>query len=102
MNLDKLKSLDKDDLLNALGLETRRSTGESLLTGFALFGVGLLVGAGVGLLVAPSTGRELRSDINKRLQEAPEALAQLPKRANEAIHHATDRVTERFEDGKKA
>lgn len=102
MNLDKIKSLDKDDLLNLLGLETRQSMGESLLTGFALFGVGVLVGTGVGLLVAPRPGRELRQDLNKRLHDAPEAMAQLPRRANEAIHHASERIVERFEDGKKA
>jgi hypothetical protein len=100
MTLDKMKSLDKDDFLNMLGLETRRNTVDYMVPALALFGVGLLIGTGVGLLVAPRPGRELREDIAQRLQQAPEAMARLPQRASEAMQRASDSVAEKMLDHK--
>ncbi len=74
MTLRNLKDLDKDDLLRMIGLQTRRSVAESLLPVIAIFGVGVLVGTGVGLLLAPKPGRELREDLRHRLQGAAEEL----------------------------
>lgn len=100
MNVDKLKSLDREDFLNILGLESRRNTVDYLVPALALFGVGVLVGTGVGLLVAPRPGRELREDLAHRLQQAPDAIAKLPQRANDAMHRVTDQLAERLPDGK--
>ena len=36
------------------------------------FGVGLLVGAGIALLLAPKPGRQLREDLRERLRRSPE------------------------------
>lgn len=96
MNIDQMKNLDKNDFLNMLGLETRRSPADYIMPALALFGLGVVVGTGVGLLVAPRPGRELREDLAHRLQNAPEAMARLPQRANDAMH----RVTESLADGK--
>lgn len=68
MNLKNLKDLDKDELLRKIGLETMRSTGETALSVLTIFGVGILVGAGVGMLLAPKAGRDLREDLRQRLQ----------------------------------
>ena len=38
----------------------------------ATFGIGLLVGAGIGMLMAPKAGRELRDDLRDRLRRIPE------------------------------
>ncbi len=100
MTLDKMKNLDKDDLLNMLGLETRRTAADYMVPALALFGLGVVVGTGVGLLVAPRPGRELREDIAQRLQNAPEAMSRLPQRANEAMHRASEQIAEKFHDGK--
>ena len=51
---------NKRDILNALGLETETNFWTVALAGF---GVGCLVGAAVAIMVAPKSGRELRSDI---------------------------------------
>lgn len=64
----KNMSISKDDILEALGLETASSTdwmGPAIIG----FGVGALVGAAVALLVAPKPGMELREDLMKRGRE---------------------------------
>ncbi len=97
MNLDKMKSMEKDDFLNLLGLETRRNAVDYMVPALALFGVGVVVGTGIGLLVAPRPGRELRQDLAQRLQNAPEALSRLPQRANEAMHRVSDQYVDKHE-----
>ena len=46
-----------------------RSTGAQVLMGAGLVGGGILVGAGVALLFAPMTGRELRSRIKDQVTD---------------------------------
>lgn len=55
-----MKSFNKSDILDALGIETGSSWLPSALAGF---GVGCIVGAAVAMLLAPKSGRELREDI---------------------------------------
>ena len=61
--------LDKDELLSQLGLETKSSLGHSIISALGPFGVGMLVGAGVALLLAPKSGRELREDIRNKVSQ---------------------------------
>jgi hypothetical protein len=63
-----LRKMDKDDLLNLLGLETRKGPSDWMLPALGAFSVGLLVGAGLGMLMAPKAGPELRNDLRNRLQ----------------------------------
>jgi len=65
--IKELKNLDKDDILAALGLQTKRTVTEMIVPVLGLFSAGLLVGVGVGLLVAPRSGRELREDLGKQV-----------------------------------
>jgi hypothetical protein len=76
MNLKNLKQLDRDDFLNLIGLETKPSTAGWLTAALGTFGVGLLVGAGIGLILAPKPGRELRSDIRGHLRDASEDVSE--------------------------
>lgn len=94
MTIDQIKALGKDDLLNLLGLETKRSNGDFILPALAVFGVGALVGVGVGMLLAPRTGKDLRQDISHRLHNAPDVIAALPHKASVAMHRASDQVSE--------
>jgi gas vesicle protein len=75
MNLKDLKNLDKDEILGLLGLETKATTSRWLAGTLSTFGIGMLVGAGVALMLAPKTGRELRGDLRDRLRRAPEDLS---------------------------
>jgi hypothetical protein len=53
----------REDILDALGVEHE---GSWLPIALAGFGVGCILGAGIALLLAPKTGRELRDDMMKR------------------------------------
>jgi gas vesicle protein len=71
MKLKELRNLDKDDILEMMGLQSRTSTAAWLAGTLGTFGVGLLVGAGIGLLLAPKPGRELREDLRDRFRRIP-------------------------------
>jgi hypothetical protein len=68
MKLHDLKDMDKDDYLALIGLQTKRSLTTELLGTLGTFGIGMLVGAGVALLLAPKPGRELRHDIRAKIR----------------------------------
>ncbi|MGZ3461468.1 MAG: hypothetical protein ACXU86_23500, partial [Archangium sp.] len=70
-----LKKMDKDDLLNLLGLESKKGPTDWMLPALGAFSVGLLVGAGLGLLMAPKPGVELRNDLRNRMQGGQDSLA---------------------------
>ena len=50
-----------------MGLSIKRSTAERVLEASAFLGVGLLLGAGLALLLAPKSGKGLREDIGQKL-----------------------------------
>ena len=75
MNLKDLATLDKDDLLGTLGLEKKDSFGATLAGTLGTLSIGMLIGVGIGLMLAPKAGRGLREDIRERLRGVPEALA---------------------------
>ena len=58
-----LRDLSADDILSAMGLQTRRTTTDYMLPALGIFGVGVLVGAGIGMLFAPKAGSEIRNQI---------------------------------------
>jgi hypothetical protein len=58
------KALDRDVVLDRLGLERRTPLGD-FFTGLGLFSIGVLVGAGLGLMFAPKRGEEMRSSLNE-------------------------------------
>jgi hypothetical protein len=51
--------LDREDMLRRIGLQQRTPTSD-VFTGLGLFAVGVLVGAGLGLMFAPKRGDEMR------------------------------------------
>jgi hypothetical protein len=63
----RLSDFDKDTVLEMLGLATRPSTAGKAVGFFGLFGLGLIAGAAVGLLLAPRPGAELRAEMARRL-----------------------------------
>jgi hypothetical protein len=52
--------IDRDELLKRVGLEERTPRGD-FFTGLGLFSIGVLVGAGLGLMFAPKRGEDMRA-----------------------------------------
>jgi hypothetical protein len=75
LSLKDLKKLDRDDVLELVGLETRRSTAETALPALGIFLAGALVGVGVGLLLADKPGTQLRGDLRQRIQGGQDKLS---------------------------
>ena len=69
MKLSDIRDLSKDDILAALGLASKPTTSERLLGTLGIFGIGLLVGVGAALLLAPKSGQDLREDLGDRLRK---------------------------------
>ena len=69
MKLSDISDLSKEDILSALGLASKPSNSERLLSAVGIFGVGLLVGAGAALLFAPKSGQGLREDLSERFRK---------------------------------
>jgi hypothetical protein len=82
-NMKNLKNIDRDELLEYLGLQTKRTPTDWILPSIGLFGAGILVGAGIGLLMAPKSGAELREDLRLRLQRGEEMGAFPPSMGQE-------------------
>jgi hypothetical protein len=61
-----LRDVSKEDMLAMLGLQPKKSFFEAALPSLGLFGAGLLVGAGLGILLTPRSGSELRAKLFER------------------------------------
>lgn len=79
---DVAKSLPStDEVLRAIGLQRARN-GSDLLGGVAVFGAGMLVGAGLALLFAPGSGAEMREQIGAKVGDAKEKIGEIASSAS--------------------
>jgi hypothetical protein len=67
--LTDYKNMTRDELLGMLGLETKPAPAEQWMAAIGTFAAGLVVGAGVALLLAPTSGRELRAELKSRIPD---------------------------------
>ena len=80
------ESVTPDHLLNSIGLARTNTTSTmtDIAMPIALFGVGLLVGAGLALFLTPKSGPELRKDLSRQANKLGNAVREripaLPKR----------------------
>jgi hypothetical protein len=73
-DLRKLSRVDRDGVLHRLGLE-QHTPQSDFFASLGVFAVGVLVGAGLGLMFAPRPGTEIRSQLGQRIKNrgrAPE------------------------------
>ncbi|HEY6004255.1 MAG TPA: YtxH domain-containing protein [Anaeromyxobacter sp.] len=68
--------MDRDAILDRLGLEERTPAGD-FFTGLGLFSIGVLVGAGLGLMFAPKRGEEMRAALNEAWKNRGKAAQEL-------------------------
>lgn len=70
-------NVNPNQLLNALGLQRvvkTRSTVADTAYPVALLSAGILLGAGLALVLAPKSGRELRDDLSRQAKELSTAV----------------------------
>jgi len=79
-----------DSALSALGLERRRGAIDVLLPAIGLFGLGLVVGAGLGLVLAPKRGVELRGDVRRGLNQVGQRVGQKLRRRGNGLDDTRD------------
>jgi len=85
MKIDDLKNLAKTDILEALGLEPKRSTPNVLTSSLGIFAAGMVVGAATALLLAPKAGREIRDDVGSKLRSVATKAASLSSQVEKEI-----------------
>jgi hypothetical protein len=86
-----INTLRSDDVLAALGLQRRRTLIEQLGPALGGFTVGVAVGAGLGVLLAPSSGEDLRRQLLGRAERLGDRLAEKVNRSIERRRPSGDR-----------
>jgi hypothetical protein len=69
-----LRDFSRDDILHALGLERRSTPMDTAISTGIAFLAGAAAGAGIALLLAPKSGREMRADISNKASEVTKRL----------------------------
>ena len=82
-----------NNLAARLGYQPQTSSAYTVFTGLGLIGLGLAVGAGVGVLLAPKAGSELRDDLSKSAGRLTEQLRQRIPSLADATNNVYDRHT---------
>jgi hypothetical protein len=75
-----------EDLLVGVGLRQARSSVPSVLVGISVLVAGGVLGAGLGLALAPTSGRELRQLVAKRLEEGKQRLTTGGEPSTDELH----------------
>lgn len=64
----------REDVAKVIGLQTRDSNRGGMLPALAIFGAGVLLGAGLALLLAPESSRDVEGGNGERVREPDEAF----------------------------
>lgn len=83
-----LRDLSSDDLLSVLGLARRPTVLDAAIPTGVAFVAGLAAGAGIALLLAPKTGREMRQDLSQRASALGGRLTSAASDVADQVRHA--------------
>lgn len=81
---DILQALTKENLAGVAGLRPSATTSGDVVSAVALFGTGVILGAGLALLFAPMTGHEVREGIAEKVGELGDQLRAHPTQSTSA------------------
>ena len=81
-----VRSFEINDILGVVGLERRPSVFSRALPALGLVAVSAAVGAGAALLLAPSSGEDLRNRLSDGLDGVKNRLDDVKGRVNERIN----------------
>jgi gas vesicle protein len=84
MKLQDITEMTKDDALAAIGLAIKPSAGQWLVGTLSVLGIGVIVGAAAALLLAPSSGQDLREDLADKVKTLRDRTAARAASAVEA------------------
>ena len=85
-----VRGIELNDLLGYIGLERRPSAFARALPALGLVAVSAAIGAGAALLLAPSSGEELRARLSDGLDDMKTRLDDAKGRVNDKI---TDKLS---------
>jgi hypothetical protein len=80
-----VRGLEFNDILGVIGLERRPSAVSRALPAIGLVAVSAAIGAGAALLLAPSSGQELRARLSDGLDDVKTRLDDAKVRMNDKI-----------------
>ena len=85
--IQKISEMKLDDAVHAIKTLQKAAGGSAMLVpGIGIFGAGLAVGAGLGMLLAPRPGRETRQALRESLNRQMHAVrAHFARPAGEVI-----------------
>jgi len=84
-----MDNLNPSQLLRSMGLMRPEETSylpsfSDVAVPFAMFGAGVVLGAGLALILTPKTGRELRDDLSRQASKLQTAVRdRIPTRSND-------------------
>ena len=79
MYMKYIKNLDKEQILEMLGLQQADTTVAVTLRALGLIGIGALLGATIMLFLAPQSGREMRENVVKKVKNATDQAASIAR-----------------------
>lgn len=80
-----LNKISRDDVLAAIGLQSRRTTADLVMPALGLLGIGIVVGAGLGVLFAPKSGAETREAIGNGVGDVARRVKGRIRRTQEQL-----------------
>ncbi len=82
--------INTNDILRQFGLQTRKSVKDYVAPALGILGAGAAVGAGLSLLLAPKSGRELRGDIRDKAIGIRDGATRLKDRVADRLSRSPD------------
>ena len=78
-----LRDMSAEDLLESIGLQTKRSTFRNVASSVGILSAGILLGVGIGFAFAPRRGEQIRREIRERAETMKSKMGHYGEKAAE-------------------